>query len=80
MANISEDMASEDLKSLKFLLSSTLPREKIEKAKVGGQKSLLRVSCYQILNNFYVFVCAGEEFCCNIMRHKNIQLFVVNFK
>lgn len=35
MANISEDMASEDLNRVKFLLSSTLPREKIEKAKVG---------------------------------------------
>lgn len=34
MANISEDMTSEDLNSVKFLLSRTLPREKIEKAKV----------------------------------------------
>ncbi|CAK6954225.1 CASP8 and FADD-like apoptosis regulator [Scomber scombrus] len=33
IANISEDMASEDLKSVKFLLGSTLPREKTEKAK-----------------------------------------------
>ncbi|XP_042351205.1 CASP8 and FADD-like apoptosis regulator [Plectropomus leopardus] len=33
MANINEDMADEDLNSVKFLLSSTLPREKIEKAK-----------------------------------------------
>ncbi|XP_070694466.1 CASP8 and FADD-like apoptosis regulator [Pempheris klunzingeri] len=33
MANISEDMANEDMNSVKFLLSSTLPREKMEKAK-----------------------------------------------
>ncbi|KAI3356171.1 hypothetical protein L3Q82_017420, partial [Scortum barcoo] len=33
MANVSEDMADEDLNSVKFLLSSTLPREKKEKAK-----------------------------------------------
>ncbi|XP_068559309.1 CASP8 and FADD-like apoptosis regulator [Cebidichthys violaceus] len=33
MANINEDMDSEDLNSVKFLLSSTLPREKTEKAQ-----------------------------------------------
>ncbi|XP_011609243.2 CASP8 and FADD-like apoptosis regulator [Takifugu rubripes] len=33
MANISEDLASEDLNSLKFLLSQVLPREKLEKSK-----------------------------------------------
>ncbi|XP_035532196.1 CASP8 and FADD-like apoptosis regulator isoform X1 [Morone saxatilis] len=33
MANISEDLCDEDLNSMKFLLSSTLPREKMEKAK-----------------------------------------------
>ncbi|XP_034549032.1 CASP8 and FADD-like apoptosis regulator [Notolabrus celidotus] len=33
MANISEDMANDDLASVKFLLSSTLPREKMEKIK-----------------------------------------------
>ncbi|XP_076026116.1 CASP8 and FADD-like apoptosis regulator [Genypterus blacodes] len=33
MTNVSEDMASEDLNSMKFLLSSTLPRERIENAK-----------------------------------------------
>ncbi|XP_074550410.1 CASP8 and FADD-like apoptosis regulator isoform X3 [Halichoeres trimaculatus] len=33
MANISEDIASDDLNSVKFLLSSTLPREKMENAK-----------------------------------------------
>uniref|UniRef100_UPI0037E9395F CASP8 and FADD-like apoptosis regulator n=1 Tax=Semicossyphus pulcher TaxID=241346 RepID=UPI0037E9395F len=32
MANISEDMGNDDLDSVKFLLSSTLPREKLEKA------------------------------------------------
>ncbi|XP_040003687.1 CASP8 and FADD-like apoptosis regulator [Xiphias gladius] len=33
VVNVSEDMAYEDLNSLKFLLSSTLPRETMEKAK-----------------------------------------------
>ncbi|XP_074515634.1 CASP8 and FADD-like apoptosis regulator [Sebastes fasciatus] len=33
MANINEDMANDDLDSVKFLLSSTLPREKVENAK-----------------------------------------------
>ncbi|XP_071373510.1 CASP8 and FADD-like apoptosis regulator [Centroberyx affinis] len=33
MADVSEDMANEDLKNLKFLLSSALPREKMDKAK-----------------------------------------------
>ncbi|XP_075964837.1 CASP8 and FADD-like apoptosis regulator [Anarhichas minor] len=33
MANINEDMDSEDLNSVKFLLGSTLPREKMEKAQ-----------------------------------------------
>lgn len=35
MANISEDLASDDLNSLKFLLSQVLPREKLEKSKVS---------------------------------------------
>lgn len=34
MAHLSEDMASEDLNNVKFLLSSTLPRETMENAKV----------------------------------------------
>ena len=34
MANISEDMASEDLDSVKFLLGGTVPRERMDKAKV----------------------------------------------
>lgn len=34
MANINEDIADEDLNNVKFLLSTTLPREKMEKAKV----------------------------------------------
>ncbi|KAM7380645.1 hypothetical protein PAMP_003925 [Pampus punctatissimus] len=33
MAHISEDMANEDLRSVKFLLGSMLPREKLDKAK-----------------------------------------------
>ncbi|KAM6979376.1 CASP8 and FADD-like apoptosis regulator [Tautogolabrus adspersus] len=33
MANISEDMANDDLDSVKFLLSSIIPRENLEKAK-----------------------------------------------
>ncbi|XP_068428105.1 CASP8 and FADD-like apoptosis regulator isoform X2 [Clinocottus analis] len=33
MANINEDMTNEDLNNVKFLLSSTLPREKMEKAQ-----------------------------------------------
>ncbi|XP_049450763.1 CASP8 and FADD-like apoptosis regulator [Epinephelus fuscoguttatus] len=33
MANINEDIADEDLNNVKFLLSTTLPREKMEKAK-----------------------------------------------
>ncbi|KAA8588233.1 CASP8 and FADD-like apoptosis regulator isoform X1 [Etheostoma spectabile] len=33
MANINDDVANEDLNSVKFLLSSTLPREQMEKAK-----------------------------------------------
>lgn len=40
MSNISEDMADEDLNSVKFLLSSRLPREKIDKAKVKHVESL----------------------------------------
>ncbi|KAL3056515.1 hypothetical protein OYC64_019074 [Pagothenia borchgrevinki] len=32
MANINEDMAAEDLSNVKFLLSSTIPRENMEKA------------------------------------------------
>ncbi len=35
MTDISEDMASEDLNSVKFLLSTTLPREKMDKVKVN---------------------------------------------
>lgn len=35
MANISENLATEDLKSIKFLLSSRLTREKLEKSKVS---------------------------------------------
>ena len=34
MANISEDMVSDDLDCMKFLLSTTLPREKTGKAEV----------------------------------------------
>lgn len=34
MANINEDMANEDLNSVKFLLGSTLPREMMEKVQV----------------------------------------------
>ena len=34
MANINEDMAAEDLSNVKFLLSSTIPRENMEKATV----------------------------------------------
>ncbi|KAM8749408.1 CASP8 and FADD-like apoptosis regulator [Acanthopagrus schlegelii] len=33
MSNISEDMVDEDLNNVKFLLSSRIPREKIDKAK-----------------------------------------------
>lgn len=36
MADVSEDMTNEDLKSVKFLLSSTLPRERMDKVKVRG--------------------------------------------
>lgn len=46
MANISEDVAGEDLNSVKFLLSNTLPREKMEKAEVENQKLL----CSLLLN------------------------------
>lgn len=35
MANISEALATEDLKNIRFLLSSTLTREKLEKSKVS---------------------------------------------
>lgn len=35
MTNISEDLASEELKNLKFLLSEDLPREKLENSKVS---------------------------------------------
>lgn len=47
MANISEDMANEDLDSVKFLLSNTLPREKMEKAKV-------KVVCHHLLESIVV--------------------------
>ncbi|XP_044072301.1 CASP8 and FADD-like apoptosis regulator isoform X1 [Siniperca chuatsi] len=33
MANIGEDLVNEDLDNVKFLLTSTLPREKVEKSK-----------------------------------------------
>ncbi|KAF7658005.1 hypothetical protein LDENG_00019280 [Lucifuga dentata] len=33
MDNLSEDMASEDVRNVKFLLTSTLPREKMDKAE-----------------------------------------------
>ncbi|XP_056145366.1 CASP8 and FADD-like apoptosis regulator [Lampris incognitus] len=33
IANLSEDMANEDLRNVKFLLSSTIPREKVDNAK-----------------------------------------------
>lgn len=45
MANISEDMANEDLNSVKFLLSNTLPPEKREKAKVK------KISCLCCISN-----------------------------
>lgn len=34
MSHLSEDMASEDLNNVKFLLSDTLPRETMENANV----------------------------------------------
>lgn len=34
MADLSEDMADEDVSSAKFLLGNVLPREKMDKAKV----------------------------------------------
>lgn len=34
MADLSEDMADEDVKSATFLLGNMLPREKMDKAKV----------------------------------------------
>lgn len=34
MADLSEDMADEDVNSAKFLLGNVLPREKMDKAKV----------------------------------------------
>lgn len=39
MANISEDMANEDLNNVKFLLSNTLPREQLEKVKVSKKNN-----------------------------------------
>lgn len=36
MADVSEDMGTDDLQSLKFLLSNTLPRERMDRAKVRG--------------------------------------------
>lgn len=35
MTNISEALATEDLKNIKFLLSTTLTRETLEKSKVS---------------------------------------------
>lgn len=40
MANINEDMAKEDLNSVKFLLGQTLSREKMENAQVKVKKVL----------------------------------------
>lgn len=40
MANISEDLASDDLNSLKFLLGQVLPREKLEKSKVRQHRNV----------------------------------------
>ena len=40
MSNISEDMVDEDLNNVKFLLSSRIPREKIDKAKVKHMERL----------------------------------------
>lgn len=46
MANISEDLASDDLNSLKFLLSQVLPREKLEKSKVSQHRNVDESCCF----------------------------------
>lgn len=46
MANISEDLASDDLNSLKFLLSQVLPREKLEKSKVSQHRNVDESFCF----------------------------------
>lgn len=43
--NISDDMASEDLDNMKFLLSKTLSREQMEKSKVKPKLKFLILVC-----------------------------------
>lgn len=44
--NISDDMASEDLDNMKFLLSKTLSREQMEKSKVKPKLKFLILVCW----------------------------------
>lgn len=57
MANISEDLDSEDLDSLKFLLSSTLTREKIENSKVMAKIKHVSFSFTDVVLVPAVYVC-----------------------
>lgn len=58
MANINDDMANEDLNRVKFLLSSTLSHEQMEKAKVKKKK--MNEVLFS-LTEFSILVCVGGE-------------------
>lgn len=57
MVTLSEDMTNEDLDSMKFLLGSTLPRERIEKVKVKKW-----MSCFHSSVCEWSFWCYGFIF------------------
>lgn len=59
MATISEDLASDDLNSLKFLLGQVLPREKLEKSKVSQHSNVGESFCFVanlIVNSWQSFL------------------------
>lgn len=67
MAHISEDMASEDVSSVKFLLGNMLPRHKMENATVKKWRNLA------------VHSCVGGDICCCHIKHFLSQHFHFSF-
>lgn len=53
MTNINEELDSDDLKSVKFLLSCKLSREKLEKAKVKQKSENRRLAFVFILSDLH---------------------------
>lgn len=58
MVNIGEEMANDDLDSLKFLLSKILLREKMEKAQVRKITDIL--FCFHLLSLRFLCVWEGN--------------------